>query len=210
MRKNISKELVYWNKKLHIHLGLFMLLFIWLFSLSGLLLNHSNWKFASFYEQRKENKTTTRVTVPANLDSASIIKQVVKELKISAEVREVKLNKDSMDFRAEVPGHIRNIHVDFKTGLCTQKEMRFNGSGVIRTMHTFNGVDKNNPASTPNWLLTWMWRLTMDGIAIGLIFLCISSYIMWYKLKQGRLLGSILLIAGLIGAAYFVFLIRMM
>jgi hypothetical protein len=32
-----------WNRKAHYYLGLYLLLFIWLFSLTGLLLNHPRW-----------------------------------------------------------------------------------------------------------------------------------------------------------------------
>ena len=49
------------NKKLHIYLGLFLVFFIWLFSLSGLILNHGNWKFASFWEERLENKIDFKI-----------------------------------------------------------------------------------------------------------------------------------------------------
>ena len=143
MKKNIIKGLVYWNRKLHIHLGLFLLLFIWLFSFSGLLLNHSDWKFASFWDERNEKKLVSSLTVPADLDSVAIVIHIMHQLKISGEISDVKINKDSIDFRAEVPGHIKNIHVDFKKGLATQNEIKFNVWGIIRTMHTFNGVNKN-------------------------------------------------------------------
>ena len=36
-----------WNQKLHIYLGLYFLVFLWLFAVSGLLLNHG-WQFAEF------------------------------------------------------------------------------------------------------------------------------------------------------------------
>lgn len=109
MKKNIIKDIVYWNRKLHIHLGLFLLLFIWLFSLSGLLLNHSDWKFASFWDERNEKQEISSLTVPANLDSATIIGNILQQLKISAEINGVKINKDSIDFRAEIPGHIKTF-----------------------------------------------------------------------------------------------------
>src|SRR5947209_19405919 len=32
-----------WNRKLHYYLGLYFLLFLWLFSFTGLLLNHPRW-----------------------------------------------------------------------------------------------------------------------------------------------------------------------
>ena len=210
MKKNIVKDFVYWNRKLHIHLGLFLLFFIWLFSFSGLLLNHSDWKFASFWDERNEKKTSNFLTVPANLDSIAIVANIKNQLKIAGEISDVKLNKDSIDFRAEVPGHIKNIHVDFKKGLSTQTEIKFNAWGIIRTIHTFNGVKKNNPSEKSNWILTLVWRLTMDGIAIGLILLCLSSLVMWYRLKKGRLIGTTILILGCISAIYFVFLIRLL
>src|SRR5438094_5296701 len=32
-----------WNRKLHFYLGLYFLFFLWLFSFTGLLLNHPRW-----------------------------------------------------------------------------------------------------------------------------------------------------------------------
>lgn len=205
----IIRVIVYWSRKLHIHLGLFLLLFIWLFAFSGLLLNHGDWKFASFWKERKEQKTTMPITVPSNLDSAGMIQNITQQLGIKGDIRELEINQDSVDFRAIVPGHIKNIHVDLKKSLCTQNEMRFNPWGIIRTLHTFNGVDKDNPSRHSNWILAVIWKYTMDGIAIGLIFLCFSSFIMWYNLKRGRLLGFVLLITGFISVIYLVFVLQM-
>src|SRR5436309_8088057 len=35
-----------WNRKLHYYLGLYFLLFLWLFSFTGLLLNHPRWSLS--------------------------------------------------------------------------------------------------------------------------------------------------------------------
>lgn len=206
-KKTIVKDLLYWNKKVHIHLGLGLLLFLWLFSLSGLLLNHSNWKFASFWEQRKENKKTLSLTIPSDLDSAGLIMLVKQKMNTKGEVSEVQLNPDSLDFRAAVPGHLHDIHVDFKKGIVTDKEMRYNVWGILRTLHTSNAVDKNNPSRPSNWWVSALWRLTMDAVAISLILICVSSYVMWYRLGKGRVLGFVLLTIGLLGAVYFVWLL---
>src|SRR5262245_57781806 len=48
-----------WNRKLHYYAGLYLLLFLWLFAFTGLLLNHS-WQFAEFWPQRKQS-TVERV-----------------------------------------------------------------------------------------------------------------------------------------------------
>lgn len=125
------------NRKIHIHLGLFLLLFIWLFSISGLIINNGKWKFASFYEQRQESKT------------------------------------------------------DFTLPIATLN-------------------DKTDPSKTPNWIVTNIWRLSMDLIAIILIILCLSSWLMWYKVRRDYRLGYFALGIGSIVAGYYIFLLDFM
>ena len=44
------RRLDVWNRKLHYYLGLYFLFFLWLFSLTGLMLNHQQW-FRNLYER---------------------------------------------------------------------------------------------------------------------------------------------------------------
>jgi hypothetical protein len=94
----LIKNITYTNRRLHIHIGLFLVFFIWLFSISGLLLNHNDWKFASFWEERNLNKSVTPIDIPPGSDSMQIIKNMLFQLKISGEVNNVKLTADSIDF----------------------------------------------------------------------------------------------------------------
>jgi hypothetical protein len=207
MRKGF-KKITYWNRKIHIYTGLFLLWFIWLFSVSGLLLNHGKWKFAGFWNQRKISVKVFAVNIPAGLDSASLLNAIMKQTKISGEISEVKLSNDSVDFRVSIPGHDRNLHTDLKNGKYTSKEIEFNGWGKIRTLHTFNGVNKNSRELRPNWIITRLWQFSMDAIAAGLIIICITSWITWFKSKKNLVSGSILLITGFAIVIYFVFLIK--
>ena len=202
------KKLVQSNRRLHIHVGLFLVLFIWLFSFSGLLLNHGDWKFASFWEERKESKIVTPINIPIGLDSMQILKNILSQLKISGEVNNVKLNADSVDFVVSYPGHVNKIHADFKKGICDRNEISYNIWGKLRTLHTFNGANRDNLSIGPNWLITSVWRFSMDAIAIGLIFLAISGFIMWYKIRQNYSWGYMVLIVGFALAVYFVILLR--
>mgnify|MGYP003641596874 CR=1 FL=1 len=204
------KGLAHWNRRLHIHIGLFLLLFIWLFSFSGLLLNHSSWDFASFWEQKKETKTITNISVPKGLDSLQTVKRIMLNLNISGEISNLKMTPDSVDFRVSVPGHIRNLHVDLNKGICVQNEMRYNFWGKIKTLHTFNGANRENPALGANWLVSRIWIFSMDGIAIGLIYLCISSWIMWYNIRENYRWGTIVLITGFAVVIYFLFILGML
>jgi len=203
-----TENIIYWNRKFHIYIGLFLLLFILFFSLSGLLLNHSQWEFASFWKERDETEIITPLTIPINLDSVSLLHNFMKQLKISGEISNVSLTPASIDFRVAKPGTIQDIHIDFKSSISDQKKIVFNWWGKMRILHTFNGSDKMNPGTQPNWLVTRIWRLSMDAIALGLIFLCTGSWIMWYKIRNDYSLGPIVLIMGVAGVIFFIFLLR--
>ena len=201
-----AENIIFWNRRIHIYIGLFLFFFILLFSVSGLLLNHSQWKFASFWKERKETKTVTRVTIPSNRDSASLIQHLMKQLNMAGEISNVQLTPESIYFRVAKPGLIREINVDFKSCISVRKEIAFNWWGKIRNLHTFNGSDKEHPEFRPNWFVTNIWRLVMDSIAIGLIFLCISSWIMWYKVRKSYPAGLIVLVSGIAGAIFLIYI----
>ncbi len=203
-------SLNFWSRKIHIHIGLFLLLFVWLFSFSGLLLNHGGWKISSFWEERKQTEKVTTVYIANSSDSSAVLKNVMTQLAIAGEVSDVEMWQDSIHFRVSKPGEVNSLAVNFVTGLCLQKKMEYNAAGKIRTLHTFNGVDKNNSSHKPNWLITNVWRLSMDGIAIGLLLLCVSSWVMWYKIRLKYRWGCLALIAGLVAAGYFVFGVGLM
>ncbi len=207
---SLARNFFSWNRKFHTYTGLFLLLFIWLFSLSGLLLNHSQWKFANFWDKRKESEIITYTVIPATRDSSSLISNLMDQMNISGEVSNIKLTPYSLDFRVAIPGTNRDIHVDFKNMSITQKIMTFNFWGKLRTLHTFNGVNKIDPGNRPNWRVTRIWHMAMNGIAIGLILICLSSWLMWYEVRKNYANGLYVLVLALAGTLYFIFLIRLM
>lgn len=192
------------NRKLHIHLGLFLLLFIWLFSLSGLILNHGSWKFASFWDEREEASVDFTLPLSA-LTQPDVKSEVVKFLDIEGEVQGASSSSENLKFRIVAPGIVRDVNVDLKTGIGTIKVLKFNFWGKFRTLHTFNGIDKGNSSQSPNWLIANIWRYAMDAIALGLIIICISSWMMWYKIRKEYKFGLLALITGFAMVGYFVF-----
>ncbi|MGC1243244.1 MAG: PepSY-associated TM helix domain-containing protein [Chryseosolibacter sp.] len=203
------KTFNFWNRKLHIHIGLFLLLFIWLFSLSGLLLNH-HWEFATFWEQREQKESVTDMAFPANLDSAAMLHTVMEKLRISGEVSNVQYSGDAVDFRVTSPGKGRELHVDLAKGTVTQREYTLNIWGKIRTLHTFNGVDKRDVGKEANWLVTSVWKFALDGVALLFVFLCVSSWVMWYKIRRDYRWGAAVLAVGFLVSFYFVYLIAVL
>jgi uncharacterized protein len=198
-----------WNRKFHIYIGLFLIFSILFFSFSGLILNHGRWEFTSFWKERKETKTEMQIAIPANRDSVSLIQYFKKQLNIAGEISNVKLTSERMNFRVVKPGEVSEINIDFRSSTCVSNVIKFNWWGKIRTLHTFNGSDKNRPAIRPNWIITNVWRLVMDTTAIGLIILCITGWIMWFGVRKKFPAGLLILALGFAGAIFFVFILKL-
>jgi uncharacterized protein len=211
MKNQSSVETVSrWNRKFHIYTGLFLLFSTLFFSFSGLILNHGKWGFTSFWKERREIKTETQITIPANHESASLIHYFKKKLNLTGEITNVNLSPENMNFRVVRPGYMCEISIDFRTSVCVSKEIKFNWWGKMRSLHTFNGSDKVHPEIEPNWIITNVWRLSMDITAIGLIIICISSWIMWWGVRKKYPAGLFVLALGFAGAIFFIFILKLL
>jgi len=208
--KDFIRKFLILNRKTHIYFGLFILLFIWLFAVSGLLINHGEWKFASFFEQREEHKTDFILPVSMLTNNPDLVSQVNDKLKISGEVDNLKITSGNIDFRVYSPGKVRDIHINSMSGVGIIKEMNYNFWGRLKTLHLFNGTSKADPAKTPNWIVTKIWRFTMDITAVVIILLCLGSWVMWYRIRSEYKPGYFLLAFSLIVSMYYVFFIDLL
>ena len=100
------------------------------------------------------------------------------------------------------------MKADFDRKRATVQRTDLNFWGLIRILHTFTGVRMDDPRNDRDWLLTSVWAWTMDGIAVGLIFLVLSSFYMWYELPPKRRLGTIVLTLGVLSCGLFCFGLR--
>jgi hypothetical protein len=198
MSRQRSASFRIWNKKIHYYGGLYFLLFIWLFALSGLLLNHE-WSFADFWPQRRETTRTLEVAVPAARGDMAIARALMRQAQVAGEVQQIKRSPDGAKFELQVgrPGRNVNIDVDLIAGQATVKHTELNGWGVFKTLHTFSGVKLDDPSRRPDWLLTRIWSLAIDALSIGLILLVATGLYLWLRLKSKRALGLTALGLGL-------------
>ena len=60
------RNFTYWNRKFHIYLGLYFLLFLGLFAISGLVLNNTGWSFITSkpVDKSVEFSVTTNSEIP--------------------------------------------------------------------------------------------------------------------------------------------------
>ncbi len=75
-----------WNRRLHFYLGLVFLLFLWLFSLTGLLLNHGTWRIAQAANQRHETRFEQSVRQPVGATALARAQDVMQQLHLVGEI----------------------------------------------------------------------------------------------------------------------------
>ena len=58
--------------------------------------------------------------------------------------------------------------------------------------------------SQRDWIVTTVWVIAMDALAVGLIVMVLGSYYMWWRLKKQKVLGIAALAAGFTACVLFV------
>ncbi len=207
-----SKWIELWNRKLHMYAGLYFLFFLWLFSFSGLMLNHSEWEFAQFWPRRVETSSEQAFRPPAPGDDLDRAKDVVTQLGIVGEVERVvfRAGESRLEIQVARPGRIFKIAADMEAGRASIQRIDVDGWGVLHMLHTFNGVDVNNPDRKRDWFATTLWVVAMDAICVGLIVMVLSGLYMWIRAYQKRWIGWVLLGAGTSCCAFFIFGLKLL
>jgi hypothetical protein len=186
-----------WNRKLHFYSGLFLLFFVWLFSFSGLILNHPNWSFAESWKNRQEKNYEREISPPGPEVKGDLAqaRDIMRHLGIEGDIlwTTTRTDPNLFDFQVRRPGHFFFIKADFAKRRVDVRQSDVNLWGVIKVLHTFTGIQIDDPRQSRDWALTYMWAYSMDAVAAGLIFMVLSSVYMWLKLPQKRIAGIIVL-----------------
>jgi len=200
-----SQSLELWNRKLHYYLGLYFLFFLWLFSITGLLLNHPQWRFTNYWQHRKETQFETPLQPRGPLSEMDRAREIMRELGLAGEIDwpAQKQPQDRLDFAVNRPGLLHRVSADLIQNRARISRIEVNAWGVMNMLHTFSGTRVTNPAASRDWTLTTFWVISMDAVAAGLLLMVFSSYYMWYRLKPKRRMGLIALTAGVVICAFF-------
>ena len=199
-----------WNRALHIYCGLYLLFFFWLFSFTGLLLNHPKWRFADFWPLRKQDSFTHAIARPPAGAGLAQAQDILRQIGYAGEIQwtTAQTSPDRLNFRAARPGSVLDIDADLKKGVATIARVRYNGWGFVRILHVFTGVRAGDQRHERDWVLTRLWVFAMDATAAGLIVLVLGSYYMWWRLPGKRASGALALALGAVVCGFFVFVLR--
>ena len=198
-----------WNQRIHIYLGLYFLVFLWLFAVSGLLLNHG-WSFAEFWPQRQETKREQKIAVPTGETDLRKAQDVMRQLGLAGEIEwtTARPTSERFDFRVQRPGRTVDVRLNLATQTAAVQEIRVNGWGVFRTLHTFTGTRANAPTAERDWWLTKLWSFSMDALAVGLGLLVATSVVLAVERREKWLGSAIALGLGLGACGFFVYGLR--
>jgi hypothetical protein len=202
----LAATFLLWNRRSHYYLGLFLLFFCWLFVLTGLLLNHPRWQFAQFWPNRVQTTSGHQIVIRPMTTEGESAREAMRQLDLSGEIQRpfTRAASGPLKFQVSRPGLVADVTVDLASGHAVVQRSRLNVWGVMNQLHTFTGVPAGDTRNERDWLLTTVWALSMDAVALGLIWMVISSYIMWYRLPTKRHGGIVALMFGFATCAAFV------
>ena len=196
-----SRTFETWNRKSHYYLGLYFLFFLWLFLLTGLMLNHGRW-FA-IANQRVETKYERAIDVPTEAADVDRARDLVRQLKLTGKLDlPTSQQPGRFEFNLGRPKDANQVRVDLAQKRALVDHFDNGGWAVFRIFHTFSGSRYNAPGGR-DWILTTIWVVAMDALAAGLIVMVLGSYYMWYRLKKRHTLGFAMLAAGFASCAMF-------
>ena len=195
-----------WNRRVHFYLGLFFLFFVWLFSLTGLLLNHGQWRIAQMANQRRESRSERPIQEPAGTTALARARDVMRQLSLVGEIDWASGGQPAgrLDFNVSRPNEAYQVRVDLTQNRASVQHFENSRWATFRIFHTFSGSRVNTPDSRRDWVLTSIWVFSMDALAAALIAMVLGSYYTWYRLKAKRTPGVVALAAGVFSCGVFV------
>ena len=186
-----------WNRRLHVWLGLYFLFFLWLFAVSGLVLNH-HWQSTQFYQTEEKRLTRHAITVPDAGDDLAAAKALAAQLQLRGEVanaaRDAQTN--ALRFNVQRPGTAFQVAVDLAKGEAEVEQRGPGGWRLLHTLHTFTGVSLTDAERQRNWPLTLVWVIAMDALALGLIVMLGTGIYLWWQMRSRRMIGLVALGSG--------------
>lgn len=195
-----------WHARLHYYTGLYLLFFLWLFAVTGLLLNHGTWGAGAMPRNRAVSKTEHRVTLPAPGQPHAEALALMQALQLEGELQWFGTPPDSsrLVFRVTRPDRQAEVRFDRQAGLAVVEQTANDALGTARALHLFTGVRMNDARNDRDWIVTKIWVLAMDAVAAGLLVLVGGGMVIWWRSGASRRPGLIALGAGVLVCGWFV------
>ena len=180
-------------RQLHIYTSLAFFLPLFLFAVSGFMLNH-RWAIWETFATRVESEEPVAVQIPTSGTDLDKAHSVLEQLNVGGEINSLTLEPDKnlWQIRTTRPGQWLEIKLNPTTGSGTLKRTDFNAWSIMPRMHTLAGLHSNIPEKK-NWVWTKVWSLMMDLTAVATLVLLVTGLYMLTQMTSERRPGLIVL-----------------
>ena len=201
---SFTKAVEKWNRKAHFYLGLYFVFFLWLFALTGLMLNHGQWAVSLAANARVESRFDRAIETPAGSSAIEQARDIMRQLGLEGEIDLGPQRPGLLQFNTSRPSDANQVRVNLEERRAAVQHFENGHLSRFRILHTFSGSRYNQPASERDWAVTTLWVLAMDALAAGLIVMIVGGYYMWWRLKMDRRPGLLVLAAGVLTCGWLV------
>ncbi len=171
--------------KFHIYLGLFFLVYLWLFSLTGLFLNHPQWGVNEYRTTSQWVESTATVSVAQGGNRFEQTEHYLEQLGLEGELFGMQERENQFRFSVRKAGDETQVTINPATGETKIRRKKADFYGIANSLHIFNGMKRFDPKKeTLTWLATKLWVIAMDGLAVGLIIMILTGLYMWLQTKK--------------------------
>lgn len=192
-------------RTLHLYIGLFLSPLIIIFSISVLVLNHTEFLKQAIPVKVVPDIQTHLDSIPNDTSDLVTAKLIIAKLGIKGEIEYIQRNADQISFPVSLPGLRSIVKVDRHTNevlITRQNEGSLRATGYLHKM-----PGPHNVKIRGNSQLIKNWAFWADTFVYLLIFLSASGIFLWYFLKAERSMGIYAIILGVISFTCLSFLL---
>jgi hypothetical protein len=168
----------------HLLLGISTLFFVLMYAISSMQMAHTTW----FSTQPRTTQTALRLA-PGS-DARAAAQELWRTNNVRGDLVQVRSKAGHLLFRVTRPGKTYDIDYTPATGETTLRTAEGNLMSVLNRLHHISGLWHDLPILN-------VWAIFVALISIALIALALSGIYLWFKLHEERVIGSVLLTAGL-------------
>lgn len=194
-----------WIRKIHMYLALFIMPWMFIYSISTMMMNHRDF-ILSFYENRQPAfETAKTINVPNNLaldrnpsaNSVQILEFLGMEGKHNVQGGE---NNKPLVINRQDPFGQKRIIYNPEQKTIKVEEQNFRLQTFMEQIHRRRGFE------TP-YIFEDLWGFTVDLAVLAILFWVLSGLWIWWEIKQTRKWGALSAGAGFLLFTLFLILI---
>ncbi len=188
------------NKRIHLYLGLFFMLFFLKYAVSGIFYSHDfglNEYYKKYAQWNKQFERHYTRPVPEDADLRQIGAQILKDANIKKRSFNVRADKERLNINTQSFFSDTRVTYFMNEERLLVEEKIFRWDHFLQKFHWIGGYQQDN-------FICDAWAFTLDLVFIATIIWVVSGIYLWWKILKTRLWGSITLGAGVISFLLFI------